>query len=73
MEMPPLYIFCGIGVALSLFGFLIKKLKNEVDDLRSQLRKDEITIAKHEERLTYLSKVLEDRRHDIQELYKKLK
>lgn len=73
MELPPLYIFCGIGLALSILGFFLKKIKVEVDELKEQVRKDQILNARQQEKLLHIEKVLEDRRRDVKELHSKFK
>ena len=73
MELPPLYIFCGIGVALSILGFFLKKLKTEVDDLKEQVRRDQILNARQQEQMRHIEKVLEDRRRDVKELHARFK
>jgi hypothetical protein len=73
MEVQPLYLFCGIGIALSVIGFFLKKLKVEVDDLKERMRKDGLELRSQHERLKHMDKLLEDRRNDIKELFIKLK
>jgi len=73
MELPPLYIFCGIGVALSILGFFLKKIKTEVDDLKEQVRRDQILNARQQEQMRHIEKVLEDRRRDVKELHARFK
>lgn len=73
MDVPPLYIFCGIGVALSILGFFLKKIKVEVDELKDQVRKDQILNARQQEQMRNIEKVLEDRRRDVKDLFSRLK
>jgi|TARA_R110000744_G_scaffold174209_2_gene293013 hypothetical protein len=71
--MPELmYMFAGVGVALSMFAFLLKKNKNEIDTLKVHLRDIEIENAKQEEKISFLEKVSEDRRNDIKQIFKGL-
>jgi len=73
MDLPPLYIFCGVGLALSLLGFFLKKIKVEVDELKAQIIKDQLVSARQGEQMRHIEKVLEDRRRDVKELYSRLK
>jgi hypothetical protein len=73
MEVQPLYLFCGIGVALSIIGFFLKKLKVEVDELKERMRNDGLELRSQQERLKHIDKLLEDRRNDIKDLFGKLK
>jgi len=67
------YILLGIGVALSVLGFFLKRMKEEVDYLKSKNQRLEINQARNHERLANMDKVLEDRRHDIKKLFEKIK
>lgn len=73
MDLPPLYIFCGVGLALSILGFFLKKIKVELDELKEQVREDQLVNAKQTEQMRHIEKILEDRRRDVKELYSKLK
>lgn len=63
------YMFVGMGVAVSVLGFFLKKNKMEIDDLKSSMRKMELSNAKQEEQIATLQKISEDRRKDIQKLF----
>ncbi len=71
------YIFLGVGVALSVLSFFLKKeaQKSQKNDFRiAELEK---MVAKNEaldnERWMTANKLLEDRREDIKNIYAKLK
>lgn len=65
------YMFAGVGVALSVLAFFLKKNKIEIDAMKGIQRKLEISDARNSERIRTLLKVVEDRRKDIQNLYEK--
>jgi hypothetical protein len=65
------YILIGIGVALSIVSFFMKRLKEEVDKTKSKLTRIEINQARNHERLANIDKLLEDRRQDIKKLFEK--
>lgn len=63
------YIFIGVGVAVSVLGFFLKRIKAEVDLAKQILQDVQVAQAKHEERIKTLLKLVEDRRRDIQKLF----
>ena len=63
----------GVGVAISVLAFFLKKNKMEIDSLKENVRKLEISEARNSERIRTLLKVVEDRRKDIQRLFEKAK
>lgn len=63
------YIFIGVGVAVSVLGFFLKRIKAEVDIAKQTLQDVQVAQAKHEERIKTLLKLVEDRRRDIQKLF----
>ena len=63
------YILIGIGVAISVLGFFLKRLKEEVDGFKGSTTKTQIELAKCGERIKVLEKLSEDRREDIRKLY----
>ena len=65
------YMFAGVGVALSVLAFFLKRNKSEIDNLKEIVHKLEISDARNAERINTLNKVVEDRRKDIQNLYEK--
>ena len=66
------YMFAGVGVALSILAFFIKRNKWEIDDMKERLRQIEISDAGQSKDVEHLTKLSEDRRRDIQKLFEKL-
>ena len=66
------YMFAGLGVALSILAFFIKRNKWEIDDMKDRLRQLEIAYAGQTKDVEHLSKLSEDRRRDIQKLFEKM-
>lgn len=66
------YMFAGVGVAISILAFFIKRIKMEVDDMKERLRQIEINDAGQTKDVEHLTKLAEDRRIDIKNLFKKL-
>ena len=66
------YMFAGVGVAISILAFFIKRIKMEVDDMKERLRQIEINDAGQTKVVEHLTKLAEDRRIDIKNLFKKL-
>ena len=65
-------MFAGVGVANSILAFFIKRIKMEVDDMKERLRQIEINDAGQTKDVEHLTKLAEDRRIDIKNLFKKL-
>lgn len=63
------YIYVGLGVALSVLGFFLKRLKEEVDIVKAKNIRLEINQARNFEKIANLEKITEDRREDIKRLY----
>ena len=63
------YILIGIGVAISVLGFFLKRLKEEVDGFKRTTTRTQIELAKCGERIKVLEKLTEDRREDVRKLY----
>ena len=67
------YIFLGVGVAISVLGFFLKKEAQKQCELDGRVKHLEITIAKNGaldgERWKQTNKLLEDRREDIIKIY----
>ena len=67
------YIFLGVGVAISVLGFFLKKEAQKQCELDKRVKDLEITMAKNSaldsERWTQTGKLLEDRREDIIKIY----
>ena len=66
------YIFVGIGVALSVVGFFLKRIKEEVDIVKARNARLEINQARNFEKIHNLEKLSEDRREDIKKLFEKI-
>lgn len=65
------FIFLGLGAAVSVLGFFLKRLKEEVDVLKSRNTRLEINQARNYEKINNLEKLSEDRREDIKKLFEK--
>ena len=63
------YILIGIGVAISVLGFFLKTLKEEIDSFKKTNTRTQIDITKCMERIKVLEKLTEDRREDVRKLY----
>jgi hypothetical protein len=76
MEFPSDYIFLGVGVALSILGFFLKKEARKTQQMEETLQGLSLKIAQNDvrdsERWTNAMKLLEDRREDVKNLYAKL-
>ena len=66
------YMFAGVGVAIAILAFFIKRNKWEIDDMKERLRQIEISDAGQSKDVEHLTKLSEDRRRDIQKLFEKL-
>ena len=66
------YMFAGVGVALSVLAFFLKKNKAEIDLMKGVVRELELNNAKSTERIRTLLKTTEDRRRDIQKIFDKI-
>ena len=66
------YMFAGVGVALSVLAFFLKKNKMEIDSMKEAVRKLELNDARNSERVRTLLKTVEDRRRDIQKIFDKI-
>ncbi|MBL18684.1 MAG: hypothetical protein CMC82_02495 [Flavobacteriaceae bacterium] len=65
------YVFLGLGAAISVLGFFLKRMKEEVDRLKTRNTRIEINQARNFEKITNLEKLSEDRREDIKKLFEK--
>ena len=63
------YIFLGLGVAVSVLGFFLKRMKEEIDVQKAKNSKLEIGSARHYEKIRNLEKLAEDRRSDVKRIY----
>ena len=66
------YMFAGVGVALSILAFFIKRNKWEIEQMNERLRQVEISDAGQTKDLEHLTKLAEDRREDVKNLFKRL-
>lgn len=65
-------MFAGVGVAISILAFFLKRTKVELDEMKERFRKMEISEAGKAKELEHLSKLVEDRRQDVKNLFKKI-
>ena len=67
------YIFLGVGVAISVLGFFLKKESQKQCEIDRRVKELEITMVKNSaldgERWIQTGKLLEDRRADIIKIY----
>ena len=63
------FAFVGLGVAVSVLGFFLKRIKEDVDVVKSRNAKLEVNAARDSERVRHLEKITEDRREDIKRIY----
>tara|TARA_R100000655_G_scaffold48882_1_gene86378 strand:- start:1025 stop:1243 length:219 start_codon:yes stop_codon:yes gene_type:complete len=63
------YIFLGLSVAVSVIGFFLKRIKEDVDVQKAKNAKLEIGVARHYEKIRNLEKLAEDRRDDVKRIY----
>tara|TARA_R110002020_G_scaffold161466_1_gene346653 strand:+ start:624 stop:872 length:249 start_codon:yes stop_codon:yes gene_type:complete len=70
------YVFLGVGVAISVLGFFLKKEAKKAGELDDRVKTLETDLAKNEardlERWNVANKLMEDRREDVQKLFEKL-
>lgn len=66
------YMFAGVGVAISILAFFIKRNKWELDDMKERLREIEISHAGQAKDVNHLNKLAEDRREDIKKLFERM-
>ena len=69
-------IFLGVGVAISVLGFFLKKEARKTEEMTQRVGTLEIMLAKNEvrdcERWKVAHKLMEDRRNDVIKIYDKL-
>jgi len=65
------YIFLGLGAAISVLGFFLKRMKEEIDVIKARNNRLEINQARNFEKIMNLEKLSEDRREDIKKLFEK--
>lgn len=66
------YIYVGLGIAVSVLGFFLKRLKEEVDVCKAKNQRLEVNQAKLFARLEMCEKLAEDRRADVKEIFRKI-
>lgn len=66
------YMFAGVGVACSILAFFIKRNKAEIEKMNERLRQVEISDAGQSKELEHLTKLAEDRREDVKNLFKRM-
>tara|TARA_Y100001938_G_C7928646_1_gene348203 strand:+ start:471 stop:713 length:243 start_codon:yes stop_codon:yes gene_type:complete len=70
------YVFLGVGVAISVLGFFLKKEARKSAENDKRIAMLEMLQAKNDvrdaERWKVANKLLEDRRSDIKNLFSKL-
>ena len=70
------YMFLGVGVAISVLGFFLKKEAAKAQEMDNRIKDLEVRMAKNDvrdiERWKIADKTLEDRRVDIKALFDKL-
>jgi hypothetical protein len=76
MDFPQDYIFLGVGVAISVLGFFLKKearktqvMEDKLSDLGLKMAQNDVRDS---ERWRNATKLLEDRREDIKSIFSKL-
>ena len=66
------YMFAGVGVACSILAFFIKRNKAEIEKMNERLRQVEISDAGQSKDLEHLTKLADDRREDVKNLFKRM-
>ena len=66
------YMFAGVGVACSILAFFIKRNKAEIEKMNERLRQVEISDAGQSKDLEHLTKLAEDGREDVKNLFKRM-
>ena len=76
MDFPQDYIFLGVGVAISVLGFFLKKEARKTQEMDSKIQELALQMAQNDvrdsERWKNATKLLEDRREDIKVIFAKL-
>lgn len=63
------YAFVGLGVAVSVLGFFLKRLKEDIDVVKLRNARLEVNQARNFEKIANLEKISEDRREDIKKIF----
>ena len=66
------YVYIGVGAALSLLAFFLKRIKEEVDFLKQKVHRMENSQGRNFERIKILEKLCEDRRQAEIKIYEKI-
>ena len=70
------YMFLGVGVAISVLGFFLKKEAAKAQEMDNRIKDLEVRMAKNDvrdiERWKIADKTMEDRRVDVKVLFGKL-
>ena len=70
------YMFLGVGVAISVLGFFLKKEAAKAQEMDNRIKDLEVRMAKNDvrdvERWKIADKTMEDRRVDVKVLFDKL-
>ena len=76
MDFPHDYIFLGVGVAISVLGFFLKKEARKTQQMDERLLELTLKMAQNDvrdsERWSNATKLFEDRREDIKTIFSKL-
>lgn len=63
------FAFVGLGVCVSVLGFFLKRLKEDIDVVKLRNARLEVNQARNFEKIANLEKISEDRREDIKRIY----
>ena len=63
------YLLVGIGVAVSVLGFFLKRIKEQVDNTEQNSNEAKVKLAECLVKVENLEKLTEDRREDIRKIY----
>ena len=70
------YMFLGVGVAISVLGFFLKKEAAKAQEMDNRIKDLEVRMAKNDvrdiERWKIADKTMEDRRVEVKVLFDKL-
>jgi hypothetical protein len=64
--------FIGIGISISVLGFFLKRLKEEISINTQKISGIEKSIVELKTKISVVEKLCEDRRQDIKSLYEKI-
>lgn len=63
------YLLVGVGVAISVLGFFLKRIKEQVDNTEKNSNEVKVKLAECFIKVQNLEKLTEDRREDIRKIY----